>query len=425
MHQPRLFRGHHLPSVYRYSLLFGNLPSFPSQEPTSARGRKPYAPDLLLRLLIYRALRQIPTLSELAFELGNNPSLVDCLGLDPLRAVPSVERFSHFLRVTPNSVLQQVRFTLVQGLIEAGAVTGKIVAMDSCPVEVRVRENNLKTGFRASRFDKTRPPKGDPEARLGVRIHFPRQRQKKVTFFWGYRNHTITDVEAELPLCEHTHPANVSELKTALSLLPRLQELPLGIEFVTADAEYDAEVFLQSIVNLGAQPIVARNPGSEQKIQYSIRNEKIYCPADLPMSHRGKMTVKATGITYRQYSCPLHWSKSLQRRFLFCPIAHPKFFEQKGCNVLLRMTPSVRSRIPYGSELYQRVYTQRTGIERSFSRLLTLTLQHPTVRGLQAIQNHCTIAHIATLLVALTAARLGEKDKIRWVKSFLPRFLKK
>jgi len=47
-------------------------------------------------------------------------------------------------------------------------------------------------------------------------------------------------------------------------------------------------------------------------------------------------------------------------------------------------------------------------------------MQNPTLRGLQAISNHCTIAHIPVLLIALTAAKTGNKDKIRFVKSFLP-----
>ena len=47
-------------------------------------------------------------------------------------------------------------------------------------------------------------------------------------------------------------------------------------------------------------------------------------------------------------------------------------------------------------------------------------MQNPSVRGLQAVSNYCTIAHITVLLVALTAAKTGNKDKIRFVKSFLP-----
>ncbi|HEC93592.1 MAG TPA: DDE transposase, partial [Candidatus Atribacteria bacterium] len=47
-------------------------------------------------------------------------------------------------------------------------------------------------------------------------------------------------------------------------------------------------------------------------------------------------------------------------------------------------------------------------------------MQNPSVRGLWAISNHCTIAPITVLLVALTASKTGNKDKIRLVKSFLP-----
>jgi len=42
------------------------------------------------------------------------------------------------------------------------------------------------------------------------------------------------------------------------------------------------------------------------------------------------------------------------------------------------------------------------------------------VRGLQAVSIHCTIARITILLVALIAAKTGNKDKIRFIKSFLP-----
>jgi hypothetical protein len=47
-------------------------------------------------------------------------------------------------------------------------------------------------------------------------------------------------------------------------------------------------------------------------------------------------------------------------------------------------------------------------------------MQNPSVRGLQTISNHCTIGHITVLLVALTTVKMENKDKIRFVKSFLP-----
>jgi hypothetical protein len=47
-------------------------------------------------------------------------------------------------------------------------------------------------------------------------------------------------------------------------------------------------------------------------------------------------------------------------------------------------------------------------------------MQNPSVRGLQAVSNHRNIAHIIVLLLALATAKTGNKDKVRFVKSFLP-----
>jgi hypothetical protein len=47
-------------------------------------------------------------------------------------------------------------------------------------------------------------------------------------------------------------------------------------------------------------------------------------------------------------------------------------------------------------------------------------VQKPSVYGLNAVANHCTIAHITMLLVTLTAAKISQVDKVRFVKKFLP-----
>jgi len=44
-------------------------------------------------------------------------------------------------------------------------------------------------------------------------------------------------------------------------------------------------------------------------------------------------------------------------------------------------------------------------------------------RELRAIANHSTIAYIAILLIALTASRLGNKNKAYFIKSFHPNIL--
>jgi hypothetical protein len=138
------------------------------------------------------------------------------------------------------------------------------------------------------------------------------------------------------------------------------------------------------------------------------------------MHRKGRINVQ--GQIYLQYSCPLYWGKKYQGQYLLCPAGHPKFFNQKGCNYLMRLSPSARDIMDYGSLRFKKIYNERSSAQRVFSRLFVLAMQKPTVVRLQATRNHCTIAHITVLLVALAAHRMGFTDKIRCVKSFLPRY---
>ena len=100
---------------------------------------------------------------------------------------------------------------------------------------------------------------------------------------------------------------------------------------------------------------------------------------------------------------------------------HPQFVKGTGCFAYRQIVgEDIRKQIAYGRKEFKKVYDLRSGSERIFSRLLDLCMQNPSVRGLQAVSNHCTIAHIAVLLITLTAVKTGNKDKIRFVKSFLP-----
>jgi len=415
-----LFQPEELPHPVRYDLLFDRLPHL--KEERAGTGRPPFSSDTLLKGLIYKAIRGIRCLSELAFELHNNSTIRPVLGLSLYKSAPSVERFSRFLRSTDNQRLQSVRKKLLLELIQAKVIKGKSVSLDSCPVPAQVKQNNLKTSLK-NRFDKTQIVPGDPQARLGVIIHFPNPFQKKVAYFWGYRNHIVSDNASELPLGEITQPANVSEINLAVELLKEVSSLKLSPETVTADAHYDAENILKFIFEqMRAIPIIPRNPGSAQGENYAIIKGKIHCLAGLEMYRKGKMYVKKAGISYCQYCCPINYGKR-QIEHLFCPILNEKFIKGKGCNVLFRLSPSVRDKIPYSTEYFKEEYSKRTSVERIFSRLLAIAMQKPTVLGLKAVSNHATIAHITVLLVALVAYHSGNEDKIRFVKSFVPNFL--
>ena len=426
MEPPRLFHAEHLPVRLAYQHLFSHLPTFPPPgSPSSPQGgRPPIDRNALLRALLYRALRRLASLSDLVQALRENPALLEAIGLDPLGEIPSLERFSDWLRSTPNESLQAIRIQLLQALFAERAFTGRILALDSCPLLSPVRENNLKTAVR-DRFNKRRWPRGDPAARLGVLASFARGDARKVIYFWGYRNHVIVDTATELPLWEQTEPADRKESPLAVPLLRALLgHLALPVEAVCGDTAYDADALLKfTVEELQAQPVIAPHPRRHANPDFHVQGAAVVCPANLEMFRRGKMTPRRTGISYIQFSCPIYYDRSLRQRFLVCPAAHPKFFQQKGCNYLLRTSPNIRAQIPYGSESFRQLYRERTAVERVFSRLLTIAMQDLPTRGLDAARNLCTISHITVLLVALAAHRAGGSDQLAFVRSFVPNLI--
>lgn len=404
-----------------FHLLFNNLKNIQLTNHKQT-GRKPILRELILNALIFKNLKSITTLTELYRDLTNNPSAALCCGFDIRFPIPSVERFSSFLRNTPNKLLAKIRNQLAHELIQSNTINGKFLSIDSCPILANVKENNLKTNVK-NRFDKNKFPKGDKDSRLGVIITFPKGK-KKVEYFWGYRNHTVIDAKSELPLWEITKPANVSDSVMFIPIFTSLQnEFRFNIEAIMADGIYDTGAILKFIINiLKAKPRISRNlrnTKNNEEIRYSKSGNRI-CDANLEMLSRGIFYDKSQDRWRQKWVCPLHHSKKYQYQYITCPVFHPKYFSQKGCYAYKRIDDGIRKEIDYGSESFKNDFNLRTGSERVFSRLLSICMQNPSVIGLNATANNCTIAHISVLLVALTAVNNNVKDQIRFVKSFIP-----
>lgn len=411
-----------LKPLRKYELLFETLePCFGDCFHSKTRGRPPTSKPALLNALIYKNLKQLPTLFELASILVDNSSLATTCGLLPNKTLYSLEeRLSSFLKDTPNELLETIRINLVNQLIRINQISGNFLSIDSAAVPAVVRENNLKTSIK-DRFDKSKPPKRDPDARLGVMIHFKDPFKKEPQYFWGYKNHSITDCESELPVWDLTKPANVQDTTLFIPLFKKLLDhFNFDIQAVIGDAAYDSETNLNFVIDdLHALPRIARNPRWEKlrKIKLSSSGGRI-CIGGFEMLYWGKFNDR--GKIRKKFVCPITHSKKFAQQIPACPWNHPAFRKGKGCMAYLRGDKDVRKEIDYGSQIFKEHYNKRTASERVFSRLLTLCMQKPSVYGLNAVSNHCTIAHITVLLIALSAARIGQIDKVRFVKKFLP-----
>ena len=83
-------------------------------------------------------------------KLYERPTLASILGFIPGDKPVPVERFSSYLKNADNKLLQKLRISLVEKLIELKVIKGKYLSADSCPIKANVKENNLKTNVRGA-----------------------------------------------------------------------------------------------------------------------------------------------------------------------------------------------------------------------------------------------------------------------------------
>jgi len=398
-----------------FEIIFSLLPI---EEKPFTTGRRPYPRFALLNALIYKNLFSIPTFADLSRHLRNNPEIAHLCGL---RNFPSKERFSAFIRNTPNNIFQNVRKSLISRLIQLKQISGNFIAADSCPIKANVKENNLKTNVK-NRFIKTCIPKGDKNAQIGIIVTYPNN-SKKIEFFWGYRNHILIDAVSELPIAELTTPANSHDSVFMIQQLKNIvSNFNLNINAVIADSAFDSTSILSFIINeLNAQPIISRNPRSSSTFSNlkSMSDGTPICMAGFKMTSKGIFFDKIQNRTRHKFICPIKASKKFAAIHPLCPWNHPKFSENRfGCCVNLKLDKNIRESIPYSSRSFKELFNLRSSVERIFSRLLSICMQDSSVKGLQSFSNICTIAHITILVIALFAVTTGNKDKIRFIKKF-------
>jgi len=422
-----------------YESIFEHLDLSKIKEQLPKTGRRPFSREALCRALVYKNLKGIKTLSELSFELSSNLGIAYILGFD--KRIPSRHRFEEFLHKIPNQLLQEVRNTQLKTLTKLDVVSGKYLSIDSTAIVAWVKQNNPKI-FVEGKFDKTKFPQGDPDARLGVmatsnKAKYLKERQleffkasgkntRKITYFWGYRNHVIFDSLSELPVFEKTLPANISECTVTVQAFKELRNnLKYRPRGVLADAAHDTENIRKYIrCSLKAKDFIPLIPRTKRTdIRFTKHNTRV-CIAGLEMCPWGKF--KDRGRIRRKFVCPVTHLKGLAEKYNHqCPVNHPNF-SKGGCYAYTRVDKSYRSSaMSPASEYFKKIYRMQSGSERGFSRLLNFYMQRPMLTGLNAVSNHCTLAHISILAIAITAVKAKQKSKIRFIRGLLKQLLNK
>ena len=277
-------------------------------------------------------------------EIKSIPRLIEFLDVHPVLAemcgfrmgvIPEKSQFYRFQKTIPNSKIENILIQINRKLVQEGIVSLNTFIIDSKSVMAATQENNFKNPNRNTR-NKKKKQKRNPNATLGYYSYQKMPgRKDNYMFFWGYRTHVIVSKEG-IPLVETTLPNNVTDAKVARKLIRKLKRVfrfKKGAIFI-ADAAYDERELYNLIVDeLKCRAFIPLNPRNKQNDKTFGPNGRPLCDAGLEMKSNGIWT---EGLRKRaKFRCPIKTNRKIAQKYPEgCPIANPKFIEEKNMDAL-------------------------------------------------------------------------------------------
>lgn len=393
------------PKAKFYDELFINLDLSCVPVHNCSTGRKSYSNHAMICAFIVMKCEGFSQISDLRDYLSNNLIIAHYCGFDITKELPSYAKFTRFIRQFDNDLLQSLMQSQVLNAADLMLIDNSFIALDATPVKANVSNNNSKS-FRKNKFSKDEPPKADKDCTLGVQSASNQHNEKKFEFYWGYKNHILTDCISGLPICELTSGANVSDSSVTLDILDKANSfLNLQECSFLADKAYDVKSIYNAVRNnYNGDCFIALNPRNTKSPQKLPVGNPI-CEAGLAMKRDGKFSYK--GRTRQKFCCLFKRSKSGK-----CPCNHKNWNncrKTRGCTKYITVPDDYRLSIDRDSIAFKSVYSLRTEAERYNSRFKQAGCKRVYVRNGNSVKNLNTIAHISLLSIVITAV-VTKKD---------------
>ncbi len=354
-------------------------------------------------------LRTHPALLWLfGFPLPSPSSLPDALTIEAI--LPSQQHFARKLTRLPNALLHSLLDSEVAWLREmCGESFGETVSFDTKHILAWVKENNPKAFIKEDRFDKTVQPTGDTDCKLGCKRQrnqvtptkegTPATKQVRVgEFYWGYASGVVaTKVPnvGEFVLAELTQTFDKSDPSYFFPLMNQVeQRLERRPRFGTGDAAFDA-FYVYDYFHAAEPSGFAAVPLRDTKAIRSFSEDGLpLCEASLPFHQKSSFVNRTSLVQHRRgrYGCPLLLPEPSAES---CPVQHKKW-DKGGCTLVMPIADGARIRyqLDRKSPQFERIYAQRTAVERIFSQATALGIERPKLRNRLAITNINTLTYI-------------------------------
>jgi len=201
-------------------------------------GRPPRNPLGILKALLVKRLRQIPSDRELYRRLQCSGELRRLCGVKDWERPYHPSQLSRFRRRVGPRRLGRIVDRMVKRLIRGGVIRGEKVALDASFIRAWSRRDphDNSTGL------------SDRDARVG--------RDGK-TYSLGYKVHLSVDLDADLPLAVVVASGNRNEKRFAPRLLRKTRSLTKGrARLLVADAQYSSRRFREDTSRRGGEAVI-------------------------------------------------------------------------------------------------------------------------------------------------------------------------
>ena len=336
-------------------------------------------------------------------------------GFDPELCLPTRQQFSRVLRELDNACLQALltaQVAQLQSLLPNEF--GQTISLDTKHILAWVRENNPRQYIKEGRYHKTQQPAGDADCKLSCKRQHNRLLKtpakegkpagnivfKDKEFYWGYASGAVVTKLpgwGEFVLAEMTQTFEKADVRYFFPLMAQVeQRLGFRPRFGTLDAAFDAFYVYEFFYNQahdGFAAVPLKQPNAHTR-QFDPDGKPL-CEAGLSMPVLKLYTDRTKAIIHHTraiHACPLLHPEATGAD---CPVAH-KQWGKGGCRVNLPVSPGVRLRhqLDRKGAVYQRIYAQRTAVERIFSQAKAYGIERPKLRNRQAITNQNTLIYL-------------------------------
>ena len=396
---------------YRHAL--DELESLPAVQKTlesvgEARrnGRPGYPPRVMLRAFCLRFLLTERFTVGFVERLKGSPRLREICELGD--RVPSNATFSRFFARMLNSGFDVERAIaqVVERIRGRRPGTARVVAVDSTDLEAWANPNRAEVA--------------DPNAAWGYRTAKNKSggkgagKKKETELFFGYKMHSLVDVEDGTPLVHIFLPANVNDSQILPLLVEKAEQTYewFSPEYLLGDRGYDSQANHKFLYNRGIAPIIPpRKPTAHDGLY-----DGIYHKSGSPVCDDGKTPMEYVGTDpetgRHEFRCPpdgCAMKAKSNGSMRFCDAAALRIHPEES----LRALGVVARAGPQWRELYR----GRQVIERGFGSLKRSRLlnKHQYIRS-DKIEFHVGMSILTYAITLLTHIQAGDPEKMRHMR---------